>query len=168
MNLNDVLNNSTVLIDANILIYATERKSVQCRELLQRVDAGAIRGVCTTIIVAELSHRCMINEAQSKGMITSSSPARALSRQRNTVTRLSDYAEIVRDILSSALVLEAVREEDFHVALELQKQHGLLTNDSLNLAVAKRLGIKEIATADSHFDAVQGLIVYKPDDLNFA
>jgi predicted nucleic acid-binding protein len=54
---------------------------------------------------------------------------------------------------------------DFAVALELQRQHGLLTNDSLNLAVAKRLGIKEIVTADTHFDAVQGIIIYKPDDL---
>jgi predicted nucleic acid-binding protein len=48
---------------------------------------------------------------------------------------------------------------------ELQRQHGLLTNDSLNLAVAHRLGINELATADSNFDLVQGIIVYKPADI---
>jgi predicted nucleic acid-binding protein len=41
----------------------------------------------------------------------------------------------------------------------------LLTIDSLNLAVARRLGIHEIATTDSNFDHIQGLIVYKPGDL---
>lgn len=165
MNLNDILNNSTLLIDANILIYATERKSVQCRELLQRVDAGVVRGVCTTITVAELCHRCMINEARAKGLLASSNPARTLSQQPSTVTRLSEYAEIVRDILGCSLTIEVIQEEDFYVALELQKQHGLLTNDSLILAVAKRLGIKEIATADKTFDSVQGVIVYSPSDL---
>ena len=47
----------------------------------------------------------------------------------------------------------------------LQKLHGFLTIDSINLAVARRLGITEIATADTRFDAVQGLIIYKPQDI---
>jgi predicted nucleic acid-binding protein len=51
------------------------------------------------------------------------------------------------------------------VALELQKQFGLMTLDSLTLAMMRRLGIHEIATADANFDHVQGVIVYKPDDL---
>jgi len=41
-----------------------------------------------------------------------------------------------------------------------------LTNESLQLAVAERMGINEIATADKGFDAVQGIIVYKPADIN--
>jgi predicted nucleic acid-binding protein len=36
------------------------------------------------------------------------------------------------------------------------------TNDSLNLAIARRHGITDIATADKSFDAVQGVIVYNP------
>jgi len=42
---------------------------------------------------------------------------------------------------------------------------GLLNNGALNLAVARRLGIDEIATADTNFGHIQGLIVHKPDDL---
>jgi predicted nucleic acid-binding protein len=34
------------------------------------------------------------------------------------------------------------------------------------LAVAKRLGICEIATADAAFDNVPGVIIYKPEDIN--
>ena len=78
---------------------------------------------------------------------------------------LSEYAEIVRDILNSELAVEPVLPGDLMVALELQKRHGLLTNDSLNLAVAKRLVLRGMATADPGFDNVPGIIIYKPNDI---
>jgi predicted nucleic acid-binding protein len=78
---------------------------------------------------------------------------------------MSVYGDDVRGLLSGELQLNPTTPSDFAVALELQKQHGLLTNDSLLLAVAHRLGIAGIATTDSHFDDIPGLIIYKPDDL---
>jgi predicted nucleic acid-binding protein len=71
----------------------------------------------------------------------------------------------VRDILNSELDVEPVQPGDLTLALELQRLHGLLTNDSMHLAVAKRLGIHGIATADGSFENVPGIIVYKPTDL---
>ena len=53
----------------------------------------------------------------------------------------------------------------FAMALELQRQFGLLTIDSINLAIVRRLGVKDIATADTAFDHIHGLIVYKPEDI---
>jgi predicted nucleic acid-binding protein len=81
------------------------------------------------------------------------------------VRQLSGYADDVRALSAGDLTIVPIETMDFAVALELQRQHGLLTNDSLNLAVAKRLGIKEIVTADTHFDLVQGITIYKPSDL---
>ena len=107
----------------------------------------------------------MVEEARANGL-AGSNPARALARRPELVRRLRTYADDVRDLLAGDLSIEAIRPEDFHVALELQRQHGLLTNNSLNLAVAKRLGIQEIVTADAGFDAVPGLVVYKPTDVN--
>jgi len=165
MNLADIRSEAVVFIDTNILIYAGQGLSRQCRQLLDRIDGRAVRGVCSTVVVAELCHRGMINEARAKGLIAYSNPAKALSQRREVVRQLSEYGEIVRDILGGELTVEPIQATDFLVALELQKQHGLLTNDSLNLAAAKRLGIQEIATADANFDNVQGLIVYKPEDI---
>ncbi len=71
----------------------------------------------------------------------------------------------MRDILNSELDVEPVQPGDLTLALELQRLHGLLTNDSMHLAVAKRLGIHGIATADGSFENVPGIIVYKPTDL---
>ncbi len=106
----------------------------------------------------------MMEEAKAKGLV-GSNPARALSEKREMIRQLSAYAEEVRDLLGGGLFVEAVQPEDFHLALEFQQQFNLLTIDSLNLSVARRLGISEIATADRGFDAAQGFIVYKPTDI---
>lgn len=165
MKLTDILNGALVFIDANILVYAVERRSPQCRQFLDRIDGEAVRAFSSTIVLADVCHRRMINEANEAGSFGGSNPARLLGKRSDVISRLGIYADNIRGLLDSPITFEAIQPEDFYVALELQKQHGLLTNDSLNLAAVKRLGIQEIATADSNFDNVQGLIVYKPTDI---
>lgn len=164
MNLEDIVGGSTVLVDTNVLLYARNSRSRQCRHLLQRCEQGAVIGVVTLVTMAEFSHRFMVQEAQGNRLV-GSNPARTLSEHPELVRQLSAYTEGVRNLLDGALTVAEWHSQDLLVALELQKQYGLLTNDSLNLAIARRYGIKEIATADKSFDAVQGLIVYKPQDV---
>jgi len=164
MNLEDIRDGATVLVDANILLYARRGSSTRCREFLVRCDRKAVSGVITTVILAEFCHRQMVIEAQATG-VAASSPVRTLGRNPAKVRQLGSYAADVRNLLGGGLHIEAVGPADFPVALEIQKQHGLLTNDALNLAVARRLEIHEIATADSDFDDIQGCIAYQPDDL---
>ncbi len=164
MKLGDLRNGASVLVDTNILLYARRGESPQCRSLLARCDSWALSGVITTVILGEFSHRQMMVECQMLGL-AGSNPAKAIGRNPKVVRQLSSYADDVRNLLGGGLTVEMVRPEDFVAALELQRQHGLLTNDSLNLAVAGRLGINEIATADANFDQIQGLLVYKPGDL---
>ncbi len=164
MNLDDILNGTRVFVDANIIIYMLGRRSAQCRSFLTRCDTSALEGWINTAIVAEVAHRRMMQEAQFRQLVASN-PARMLAHRQDFVRQLTTYADEVRNLLGGGLTVETIRPEDFFVGLELQKQHGLLTNDALNLAVARRLGINEIATADTNFDHIQGLIVYKPDDL---
>ena len=164
MNLDDILNGSRVFVDASIILYLLARKSVQCRTFLTRCDAHGIEGWISTAVVAEIAHRRMIHEAQFQQLVASD-PARMLAQKQDLVCQLGAYADDVRNLLGGGLEVEMIRPDDFYPALELQKQHGLLTNDALNLSVAKRLGIKEIATAHANFDHIQGLIVYKPEDL---
>jgi predicted nucleic acid-binding protein len=165
MNLEDIVNGSTVLIDTNVLLYARNRRSPRCRQLLLRCEQSAVIGVVTLPTLAEFSHRCMVQEAQGNGLV-GSNPARTLSERPELVRQLSAYAESVRDLLDSSLIVAEWHAPDILVALELQKQHGLLTNDSLNLAIARRHGIKDIATADKSFDNVPGVIIYKPEDIS--
>src|ERR1022692_295836 len=164
MNLQDIVNGSTVLIDTNVLLYARNRRSPQCRQLLLRCEQGAVNGAVTLPTLAEFSQRCMVQEAQGYRLV-GSNPAPPPSERPELVRQLNAYAESVRDLLDSSLIVAEWHASDVLVALELQKQYGLLTNDSLNLAIARRHGIKDLVTADKSFDNVQGLIVYKPDDV---
>ena len=165
MNLDDVPHGSRVFIDANIIIYMLAGKSSQCRSFLWRCERSSIEGWISTLVVAEVAHRRMMQEAQSR-QLTGSNPARGLSQRPELVRQLSVYADEVRNLLGGGLSVETVHSEDFFVALELQNQYGLLTNDSLNLAVARRLALNEIATADANFDQIGGIAVYKPEDLS--
>jgi predicted nucleic acid-binding protein len=165
MNLIDIVDGGAVFIDANIFIYAVERRSLQCRQLLERCDREAVRGVSSIIVLAEVCHRRMMNEAKEAGTLSGSNISRLLAQRPGLVKKLSTYAENICALLDSTILFESVSPHDFQMALEIQKQHGLLTNDSLNLSVAKRLGLQSIATADSNFDAVRGLNIYRPTDL---
>lgn len=165
MNLEDIRDDDLVFVDANILLYSFQAYSKQCHELIYRIDRKKVRGACSTVVVAEMCHRCMLLEARSKERLSTSNPVRALSQHPAFVMKLAEYANVVRDLLNSEITVEPVYSADLAVALELQKQHGLLTNDSTNLAVIKRLGIRGIATADASFDAIPGLTVYIPSDI---
>jgi predicted nucleic acid-binding protein len=79
VNLDDIPDDQAVFVDANILVYAAQEQSGQCRQLLQRIDGKTVRGVCTAVVVAELCHRSMLNEARAKHLISGSNPAKALS-----------------------------------------------------------------------------------------
>lgn len=107
----------------------------------------------------------MIQEAQGNGLV-GSNPAHALSERPELVRQLSEYAESVRGLLDCALAITESHPQDFLIALELQRQHGLLTGGSINLAIARRHGIKDIATADKSFGNVPGVIIYKPKDIS--
>jgi predicted nucleic acid-binding protein len=153
-----------VLIDANILIYARRGMSEQCRRLLARCANGEVSGVLTTIALAEFCHRRMTQEAQSRGL-SASNPAKVLSQDPALVRRLAQYAREVEDLLAGELSLLSIEGTDFTKALELQRQHGLLTNDSLHLATGLRAGVNLLATADPQFGAIPGLTVFRPEDL---
>jgi predicted nucleic acid-binding protein len=165
MNLDDIRNGARVFIDANIILYGIRRSSRQCHALLSRCADGAVDAFISTAVLAEVNHRRMVEEAKAKGLV-SSNPARALSERPELVRQLGAYAQDMRDILGGGLSIECLLPEDFHVGLEFQRQFGLLTIDSLNLAVARRLNITDLATADRGFDPVQGFIVYKPVDIS--
>jgi predicted nucleic acid-binding protein len=165
MTLDDIPAGSRVLVDANILIYARRGMSEQCRRFLERCARREVSGVLTGIAVAEFNHRRMMQEAQSRGL-SGSNPAKALGQQPTLVRQLTQYRQELDDLLAGDFLVLELHSMDFPPALELQRQHGLLTNDSLQLAVGARAGVNVIATADSQFAVVTGWTVYRPDDVS--
>jgi len=54
---------------------------------------------------------------------------------------------------------------DIVEAMSIQREFGLLTNDSLLVAVARRINCESIASADKLFAGLRGLTVYEPSDI---
>src|SRR5438094_10593735 len=101
MNLQDIVNGSTVLIDTNVLLYARNRRSPQCRQLLLRCEQGAVNGVVTLPTLAEFNHRCMVEGGQGDGL-AGSNPARTLSERPELLRQSTAYAQSPLDLLHSA------------------------------------------------------------------
>ncbi len=154
-----------VVIDANIILYAVQQASQQCKRLLLRYADDDVRGLLPTHILAEVVHRLMIAEARDNGWVKGPNPARQLAAKPDLVKRLFRYEELVQDILTIGFQIEPVREEDFLDAMMMQRRFGLLTDDALSVAITRRLGVKVFASADKALTQVQGLHVYAPDDL---
>ena len=165
MNLLQIPHQQPVIIDTNILVYAIQRNSLQSVKLLEKCAKDEVYGIIPTHILAELMHVLMLAEARDLGMISGSNPAKQLSEQPQKIKGLNRYESLIRDLLSIGIQLESLMREDFLTAMSLQRQYGLLTNDALLLAVATRLRVPALASADAVFKNVQGILVYSPDDL---
>jgi predicted nucleic acid-binding protein len=165
MSLDDIAAGTTVFLDANIFIYAEQQKSAQAVRLLRRVASGQVQGMVSTITLAEVCHRLMILEAQARKLVSGGNPARNLAGKPDRVRQLTDYATKTLALCNSGLDIKPILATDLVLSVALQQRWGLLTNDSLNLAVCQRLGIHGIATADANFDAISSLRVFHPTDL---
>ncbi len=165
MNLLTIPSGQLALIDANIFVYANHRSSAQCEILLERCANNELTGVLTTHILAETMHVLMLAEARELGLITSGNPAKQLSEKPHLIKSLNRYEFLIRDLLTIGLQLEPLQREDFITAISIQRQYGLLTNDALFMAVAARLRINAVASANHNFKKVQGITHYSPDDL---
>ena len=157
---------STCVLDTNILLYAHQQTSAGASRLVRRCAAADIMGILPSVVWEELSHRLMVAEAVATGRISGPNPARKLAEHPEVVRELSAYRMSLAELSVMGLRFEPVSREDVLVgAVDLQKRHGLLTNDSIIAAFTLRLGIDCLVTSDRSFTAVPGLTVLVLDDL---
>lgn len=114
---------------------------------------------------AETTHRLMIAEAIDNNWISGPNPARKLAEKPGRVRILHRYEQALRDLLAIGVVFQPIVKEDFMVAFSIQREFGLMTNDSLLIACARRLRCRAIASSDRRFKDVKDIVVYEPDDL---
>ena len=168
MNLDDIPSGSLCVIDTNVLLYAEQGASSQAQRLLGRIQRRDVVGVLPQPVWQELTHKLMIAEALTLGHITGANPARQLAAKPEVVKRLSLYREKIKAVATLGLGFEPCTKADLlEKALELQERHGLLTNDSVILAVALRLHADALVSADTCFQVSKDVEVYAPSDLRF-
>ena len=166
MNLDDIPSGSLCVIDTNVLLYAEQGVSDQAQRLLRRCSKGELTGILPQPIWQEFTHRLMLTEAAMKYEKLPGIPAAFLARRPDIIRSLSLYQSKVRNLLGLGLRFESCTREDLlQSAFALQKRHGLLTNDSVILAMAIRLEADCLASSDRNFQSVEEIAVFAPSDL---
>lgn len=168
-NLDKIPEGSLCVLDTNILLYAEQGVSAQAQRLLQRIEHNEVLGVLPQPVWQELTHKLMLAEALTLGGIKGSNPVRELSGKPGVIKRLMLYKEKVQALMTLGCKFEACTQTDLvEDAFRLQARYGLLTNDSVILAVALRLNADALASADERFRAVEDIAVYAPSDILLA
>lgn len=165
LTLDEIPDESTVFLDANIFVYYFTGASVSCRALLDRCATGAVHGLTSLTVLLEVAHRLMIIEAQQKGLIRGRNPAQKLAESPEIVKKLDLYEEQVLKISRMGVEVEEVTMEDFTSSLAWRKRAGLLTLDSLILAVMERRQVCNIASADKGFEQAGRIQLFFPADI---
>ncbi|MGH7965599.1 MAG: type II toxin-antitoxin system VapC family toxin [Candidatus Binatia bacterium] len=83
--------------------------------------------------------------------------------RRNTT--LTAYNRSVRQIPRLGVRISPLTSAVIRASAAVRTQYGLLTNDSVTVALMRKLGLTSIATHDSDLLRVTDLTVYRPDDV---
>jgi predicted nucleic acid-binding protein len=153
-----------VLLDANVIAYALQGRSLQCEELLRRSSRGEISAFTTTEVLSDVCHRLMLAEAQSRGLIARANASNLQGKSR-VICQLQDYWTRLSTFTTQPIAILPLDEFRFVRAQPIRRDHGLMTNDSLLLAAAEVFGIEALATNDADFETVPWIEIYKPTDL---
>jgi predicted nucleic acid-binding protein len=165
--LRDIPNQALVMVDTNIIIYALfphGRYHQACKDLLQRGARSEVQLRLTVSAAADVIHRAMILEFLAQGQVQRSADAVTYLKQHpQMVQQLSRYKTILRDLTQAKVMILPLTYRDLHASKQYREQYGLLTNDSLLLAVMQRERIHYVATNDPDFERVPGIAVRQPE-----
>src|SRR5215203_4763455 len=165
MTFDQLQDGETIFIDANIFVCHFLGLSQQCKQLPQRCRDGSLLGKTASFILAETTHRLMIAEAVEQNLVTAKNALKKLRERPALIQQLSKHAESVQKIRAMNIEGVDLTSAAVEAGAEVRKKYGLLTNDSILVAVMKETNITNLATLDSDFDRVQELLIYKPTDI---
>ena len=161
----EIADGLSIFIDANVFIYhfsGPTALSPICSAFLKRIEDGAIRGLTSTVVLMEVLHRLMILEAAGAFQIPARDALRYLKEHPQQAKGLLAHQVTVPKIREMGVDVVVVGMEDILRSSEIKRQHGLLTNDAVLLAVMERSGVTALASNDPDFQAVGTITLYRP------
>jgi predicted nucleic acid-binding protein len=159
MHLEAVPNGEQLCGAANILTDHFSGRSSACRTFLQRCESRQVEAFTGVHILLEVAHRLMMLEALHMGLISGGQLARKLKEQPEIVKSLREYNRSIRQIPRLGIRVRAITSAIVRASEAVRVQEGLLTNDSITVALMRRLGLTALATYDADFERVGSLRV---------
>jgi predicted nucleic acid-binding protein len=155
-------------VDANIFlftIWSDDLYGLSCKEFLNRVEAGELKGCTSVIVLDEVFHRLMLTELYTQFSIL---PRKASSTIHNQPELLSKLGTCFEDVIAlhqiSHLTILPIDGELQKRAVQLSQKYQLLPHDALHTACCEKMEIDHIATLDCDFERVDFLTVWTPEE----
>ena len=165
MTLDEIPAGLSVFVDATVFVYHFSGSSLPCRRFLERCESGQLKAVTSAAALVEVSHRLMMLEAVSLGLVSSGNVAKKLRKKPGVVKKLSTYHENVQKIPLMGVEVVPLDLKILWRTSELRFEFGLMMDGSLMASTALEAGLEVMATADKDFQSVRELSVAMPGDL---
>ncbi len=155
-----------IFVDANIFLYHAFDLNEISVKFLQRVEKGDVKACTSLLVLEEVFFKLLVQ--QTSNFITKVNLEKVKSFLKQPKTRekvyppLFRYFQYIKTLKAGGLTISDLREEDMGKALQFSGRWGVLTADALHLAVMERKKIKHIASADSDFEGIEGITLWKP------
>lgn len=165
MTLDQVPAGSHVFVDSNILVYHFQPHpsfGPMCHRLLERIERQDIEGYTSTNLLGELAHRLMVIEAGTLPGWAGGKVLNRLKQQPSVVKQLTLFQKAVESVLQSKIQVLSIPPALLSTAATLSRQHGLLTNDAVILALMQTHRLTDLASHDAHFDSMSSITRYAP------
>jgi predicted nucleic acid-binding protein len=165
MTLDQVPSGAHIFVDSNILVYHFQPHpgfGLMCQRLLERIERQDIKGSTSTNLLGEVAHRLMVIEAGALPGWAGCKVLNRLKQQPAVVQQLTLFQTAVESVLRSQIQVLTVPPALMSTAAALSRQHGLLTNDAVILALMQAHQLTDLASHDAHFDGLTGLTRYAP------
>ena len=161
----DLPDGTACFVDSNILYYALvppAEPSRECAGLLDRAIANRVSLHVSVPILSDAVHKVMTVEAAQLLGRDRAGIVSYLKRHPDVISRLTEYPKAMATLSSVPMTLFPVDEHLLAEATKIAVRHGLLTNDSMIVALMQRHGLTHLVTNDDDFDRVPGLSIWKP------
>ena len=156
---------TVVFVDANIFAYHFARFSPMaevCTAFLQRSIRGELQLITSSIVVSEVLHRSIVYEAATTLSVPRQGLVTYLKNHPDVIKELKQHQGIASSLAKMKVDIKPVDHIDSHGSKRFRRDYGLMTNDSLVLAVMKRHKVTDLATNDRDFGRVSEIKVWTP------
>jgi predicted nucleic acid-binding protein len=156
---------AAIFFDANTLVHhftQEPRYGAACTQLVKQVEQQQFSGFTSTHALADVSHRLMTIEAMERMGWSQAGVTPRLRKHRHVIGQLSTNQQAISGFHRLGIQVLPVTQPLVEAAAKLTQQFLLLTGDALIVAVMQQHGLTCLASNDSDFDCVPGIIRYAP------
>jgi len=165
MNLAKLPRGVEVFVDSSILAsHFIEQGALtdQCSAFLSRCTVEELRAYTSVIAAAETIHRVIVAEAIRRYELPPRQAVTYLKQHPDTVKELREHLKVASQIYRLGVDILPVTHIHLHQSKQFRTDYGLMTNDSLIVAVMQDHKLVHLATNDRDFERVRGIKVWMP------